>query len=116
MDDWRKQRDLLIEETMVFAQRVRINAPKQFEFPKTVGQPVAKGVATKSEPLQLPRSTEVPTSNGERDLIQRRLANFSALQKKFQQEREEYYTRTMSDARATQWIPRSRINGAQIPN
>ena len=61
MDDWRKQRDLLIEETMVFAQRVRINAPKQFGFPKTVGQPVASGVATESEPLQLPMSTEVPT-------------------------------------------------------
>ena len=112
MDDWRKQRDLLIEETMVFAQRVRINAPKQFEFPKTVAQPVASGVATQPEPLQLPMSTEVPTLNGERDLVQRRLANFRALQKKFQQEREEYYTRTMSDARATQWIPRSRINGA----
>jgi hypothetical protein len=116
MDDWRKQRDLLIEETMVFAQRVRINAPKQFEFPKTVGQPVASGVATESEPLQLPRATEVPTPKDrldtERDVVQRRLANFKAIQKKFQLEREEYYTRTMSEARATQWIPRSRINGA----
>jgi len=31
-------------------------------------------------------------------------------QKKFQQEREEYYERTMKAARATQWTPRSRDN------
>ena len=32
MDDWRKQRDLLLEETMVFAQSVRTNGPKTFGF------------------------------------------------------------------------------------
>jgi hypothetical protein len=43
----------------------------------------------------------------ERDLIQRRIANFKANQKKFQQDREEYYTRTMADTRANRWAPRS---------
>jgi hypothetical protein len=111
MDDWRKQRDLLIEETMVFAKSVRTNGPKQFGFPDTMAQPISIAVVTHSEPSQLPKPTEVPMLGGERELIKRRLANFKALQKKFQQEREEHYARTMSDARATQWTPRTRING-----
>ena len=98
MDDWKKQRDLLIEEAMAFAQRVRSNAPKH--------SPV---VATQPEPWQLPMAGEVPTPkdrlDAERDVVQRRLANFKATQRKFQQEREEYYARTMSAARATQWSP-----------
>jgi len=43
-------------------------------------------------------------------VIQRRVADFKANQKKFQKDREEYYTRTMANARATQWTPRSRGN------
>jgi len=43
-------------------------------------------------------------------VIQRRVANFKANQKKFQKEREEYYARTMSAARATQRTPRSHDN------
>jgi hypothetical protein len=46
----------------------------------------------------------------ERDVLQMRVANFKANQRKFQQEREDYCTRTMSDARATQWTPPSRDN------
>ena len=111
MDDWRKQRDLLIEETMVFAQSVRSNGPKPFGFPNKVVQPISTGVATHSEPSQLPKPTEVAMLGGERELIKRRLANFKALQKKFQQEREEHYARTMADARATQWTPKTRIKG-----
>ena len=113
MNDWRKQRDLLIEETMAFAQRVRSDAPKKFEFPKTVAPPVSQGVSTQPEPVRPPMTAEVPTPkdrlDSERDVIQRRVANFKANQKKFQNDREDYYTRTMSDARATQ-TPRSRDN------
>jgi hypothetical protein len=90
---------------MVFAQRVRSTAPEHL--------PV---VATQPEPRQLPRAAEVPTPRDrldtERDVVQRRLANFKAIQKKFQQDREEYYTRTMSEARATQWALRNGDNGA----
>jgi hypothetical protein len=115
MNDWKKQRDLLIEETMAFTQRLRSNAPTQFELPNTVPQPLSSGVAIKPEPWQLPVAAEVLTPKNrletERDVVQRRLANFKATQKRFQQEREEYYTRTMSDARATQWTPTSRDNG-----
>jgi hypothetical protein len=39
----------------------------------------------------------------ERAVIQKRVADFAANQKKFQQEREEYYAKTMADARETQW-------------
>jgi hypothetical protein len=115
MNDWRKQRDLLIEETMAFTQRLRSNAPKQFEFSNTVPQPLSSGVAIQPEPWQLPMAAEVPTPEDrldtERNVVLRRLANFKATQKKFQQEREEYYTRTMSAVRATQWTSESRDNG-----
>jgi hypothetical protein len=113
MNDWRKQRDLLIEETMIFAQRVGSDAPKQFGFRNNVSQPLTPVVGP--QPEQLPMATEVPIPKDrldtERDVVQRRLANFKATQKKFQQEREEYYARTMSDARATQWTLRSPDNG-----
>jgi hypothetical protein len=115
MNDWRKQRDLLIEETMAFTQRLGSNAPKRFEFPNTIPQPLSSGIAMQPEALQLPRAAEVPTPKDgldtERNMVQRRLANFSATQKKFQQDREEYYSRTMSAARATQWTSESRDSG-----
>jgi hypothetical protein len=69
-----------------------------------------------AEPRQLPTAVEVPTPRDrldtERDVVQRRLANFKAIQEKFQQDREEYYTRTMSDARATQWTSEGGANGS----
>ena len=65
--------------------------------------------------LQLPRAPEVPPPKDrldtERNVVQSRLANFKATQKKFRQEREDYYTQTMSAARATQWTFESRDNG-----
>ena len=41
MDDWRKQRDLLLEETMVFAQSVRTNGLKTFGLSNTAAQPIS---------------------------------------------------------------------------
>ena len=106
---------MLIEETMAFTQRLGTDTPKQFEFPNAIPHPLSSGVAIQPEPRQLPRATEVPTPKDrldtERDVVQRRLANFKATQKKFQQDREEYYSRTMSAARATQWTSESRDNG-----
>jgi hypothetical protein len=115
MNDWRKQRDLLIEETLAFTQRLRSDVPKQFEFPNTIPQALSSVAAIQPEPLQLPRAAEVPTPKNkldtERDVVRRRLANFKATQRKFQQGREEYYTRTMSAALATQWTSEGRDNG-----
>jgi hypothetical protein len=82
-------------------------------FFNTIPHPLSSGVAIQPEPRQLPRAAEVPKDrfDTERDVVQSRLASFKATQEKFQQEREEYYTRTMSAARATQWTFESRDNG-----
>jgi hypothetical protein len=62
------------------------------EFVASVLPPVVAEVLTPKNRLDM-----------ERAVIQKRVADFAANQKKFQQEREEYCTRTMADARATQW-------------
>jgi hypothetical protein len=72
----------------------------------------SQGAARHPEPLNCqwqPKSRRQKNRlDMERDIIQTRVANFKANQRKFQQEREDYCTRTMSDARATQWTPPSR--------
>jgi hypothetical protein len=117
MSDWRKQRDLLIAETMAFAQESAAMLPENLNSPNPFAQPLSRGVGIEPEPRKLPVAAEVPTPkdklDAEREVIQKRVANFKANQKKFQQEREEYYTRTMSEARATQWTPRSRDKDKQ---
>ena len=95
-----KQRDVLIEETMAFVQGVAADAPKTADSPKSVVPLV-----------QSPVVGAIPSPKNRVDIecamIQRRVADFAARQKKFQQEREEYYERTMKAARATQWaVPR----------
>jgi len=101
MNESTRKRDLLIEETLAFVQGVAADAPKTIDLPKPVVPSVPR-----------PFVAEVPTTKSrldmERAVIQRRVANFKANQEKFQQEREEYYAKTMADARATQWTPRSR--------
>jgi hypothetical protein len=96
MNDWTKERDLLIEDTLAFVQRVAADAPKTTGAPKPV-------VASVLPPVVAEVLTPKNRLDMERAVIQRRVANFAANQKKFQQDREEYYARTMADARATQW-------------
>jgi hypothetical protein len=113
MNEWKKELDLLVEETMAFVRSVGDDASKKIDFPQTAAPRESQGVASHPEPMQLPMAAEVPTPKDrldmERDVIQRRVANFKANQKKFQKDREEYYTRTMATARA-QWISQSRDN------
>jgi hypothetical protein len=96
MSEWTKQHDVLIEETLAFVQGVVADAPEKTYSPKSVGPSV-----------QRPVVGEVPSQknriDSERAMIQRRVADFAARQQKFQQEREEYYERTMKAARATRW-------------
>ena len=60
-----------------------------------------------AEPRQLPTAVEVPTPRDrldtERDVVQRRLANFKAIQEKFQQDRE--------DTTRGPCLTRGRLNG-----
>jgi hypothetical protein len=110
MDDWKKQLDLLVEETLLFIRSVGGDASKKIDFAQTVAPPESQGVVRRPEPAKLPLAVEVSSSkvrsDREGDEIHRRVANFKANQKKFQKDREEYYTRTMADARATQLSPR----------
>jgi hypothetical protein len=107
MNDWMKQRDLLIEETLEFVQGIstdsKIVAPsaqrtvKGNESPTSVQNPVVvEGPAPKDK------------LNMERTAILRRLENFKANQQRFQREREEYFQNTMDKARANTWTPESR--------
>lgn len=87
MQRWMRDRDLLVEETLAFVQRVatgnpvRIETAKQIEPPNTVAMP----------PIAKPKD-----KLSERDAIRKRVADFKATQHKFQREREDYFRRTMS--------------------
>jgi hypothetical protein len=80
-------RDLLVEETLAFVQRVatrnpvRIETDKQIEPPNTAAMP----------PIVKPKD-----KLSERDAIGKRVADFKATQHKFEREREDYFRRTMS--------------------
>jgi hypothetical protein len=113
MDEWRKELDLLVEQTMAFVRTVGANGSRKTDFPRTAAPGERQGVPGHPEPKP-PVAAEVRTPkdrlDAERDVIQRRVADFQANQRKFQEDREEYYARTMANARATQWTPRSRDN------
>ena len=102
MNEWTKQRDLLIEETLAFVQGVAVNTSRipsvqQAVEAKEPATPVQKPVIAKD--LEPKDKIEM-----ERTVIQRRVANFKAHQERFEREREEYFATTMAKARATQWI------------
>jgi hypothetical protein len=98
MDDWKKQLDLLVEETLSFVRSVGGNASRKIDFAQTVAPRELQGVVRQPEPAQLPMAAEVSPSkvrlDREGDEIHRRVATFKANQKKFQKDREKYYTRT----------------------
>jgi hypothetical protein len=110
MHEWKKELDLLVEETMAFVQSIGADASKTIDFPQRIAPTVPQ---TEAASVHQPMAAEVTTPKDrldrERDVIQKRVANFKANQKKFQKDREEYYTRTMATARA-QWISQSRDN------
>ena len=99
MNEWTKQRDLLIEETLAFVQGVAVNTSRipsvQAVEAKEPATPVQKPVIAKD--LEPKDKLEI-----ERTFIQRRVANFKAHQERFEREREEYFATTMAKARATQ--------------
>jgi hypothetical protein len=108
MTDWMKQRDLLMEEALAFAQSVAANTQKMALTP--VHQPDAADDFALS--VQRPIAAKEPASQDKPDtegaIIRKRLENFRANQERFRREREEYCTTTMAKARANQWTPQSR--------
>jgi hypothetical protein len=108
MNDWMKQRDLLIEEALSFAQAVAARAPKTALTP--VHQPDAAQVVASSVRRLVAASESTPkdTPNMERTAILQQVANFKAHQQRFEREREDYFQKTMAMARANEWAPQSR--------
>jgi hypothetical protein len=98
MNEWMKQRDLLIEETLAFSQRVaadtKVAAPEAKEPATSAQKPAVTKDLAPNQKLEM-----------ERTVIQRRVMNFKAHQERFQREREEYAATTMAKARATRWKP-----------
>jgi len=108
MNDWMKQRDLLVEEALAFAQAVAARAPKMALAP--LPQPDAAKVAASSaqRPVSVTESSPEDTPNTERTAILQQVANFKAHQQRFEREREDYFQKTMAKARSDQWIPQRR--------
>jgi len=84
---WMRDRDLLVEDTLAFVQRLAANKPAWIETPTRVEQPIAVA----SEQTAKPRDRIF-----EREEILQRVADFRANQHKFQREREEHYKSTMA--------------------
>jgi hypothetical protein len=108
MNDWMKQRDLLLEEALAFAQSVAANTQKialtpvrQADAAHDFALSVQRPIAAKEPALQ-----DKPDTEGV--IIQKRLENFRAHQERFRREREEYCTTTMAKVRANRWTPQSR--------
>ena len=102
MNDWMKQRDLLIQETLAFVQEVAANSK--------IVVPLVQQVVEANKPrIPLEAKDPAPTDklDMERAAILRRVANFKANQQRFQREREEYFAGTMAKARANQWTPQT---------
>jgi hypothetical protein len=87
VQQWMRDRDLLVEETLAFVQRVatgdpvRVETAEQIEPPNTVAMP----------PMAKPKD-----KLSERDAIKKRVADFKTTQHKFEREREDYFRKTMS--------------------
>jgi hypothetical protein len=90
MQQWIRDRDLLVEETLAFAQRVAAANPIRNGLPARVEQPKA------IEPAQMAKPKD---KLFEREEIKQRVAAFKVTQNKFQREREQYYKATMARVR-----------------
>jgi hypothetical protein len=91
VQQWMRDRDLLVEETLAFVQRVTTGNPVRIETAKQIEPP---NTAT------MPRIVKPKDKLSERDAIRRRVADFKATQHKFEREREDYFRRTMSRVRS----------------
>ncbi len=90
MQQWMKDRDRLIEETLAIVQGVATLKPIRIESPTQVEPPKA---------VELGQIAKPKDKLFEREEIRRRLADFKATQNRFQREREEYYETTMAKVR-----------------
>lgn len=100
---WKKERDLLIAETMAFVQSVAVKTSDADFRPEPIVQPTLP-----DRPFTAERPTEVlpvarisSISQGDlRDEIRRRVAAFRARQQVFDRDRNEYCNAMMAKVRA----------------
>jgi hypothetical protein len=88
---WERDRDLLLEEALAFAQSVAAAKSARAETLAWVERPRAL------EPAQLPKPRDMIF---EREEIRQRIADFKVTQRKFQLDREEYFEKTLAKARS----------------
>jgi len=104
---WKKERDLLIAQTMAFVQSVAgktADADRPFETRLPTVSPVQPSTAERPAGVLPPRLS--PTSRSDlRDEIGRRVAAFRARQQAFHRERDEYCNAMMAKVRAVSEQP-----------
>jgi hypothetical protein len=108
--DWKKERDLLVAQTLAFVQSVSGNKPNGEALadatPKVAAALIAtieRATAIVGPPEATPIHIQIPQMIAESDVraeIHDRIANFRAHQQRFHREREEYFSTTLARARA----------------
>ena len=96
---WMHERDLLVAEALALVKQVK-GAQSKATVPPTENLPIEikmPGQPSEFEPLKFEQMASVPHRN-EREEIANRLASFKATQLRFQREREQYGSATLSDA------------------
>jgi hypothetical protein len=91
---WQSELAALIQETQAHADAVQAKIPKPIGSAKLSERaPAESSRPTQIEPMSL------AASGSEREEIKRRVANFKAVQDRMQREREDYFVKTLADAR-----------------
>src|ERR1700709_557277 len=110
--DWKKERDLLIAQTMAFVQAVskKPDMEQTAEVALSVAAPnvaaarvdVTERAAEIADTSEQTRIIQIPQTiaPSARTEIQDRIANFRAPQQRFDREREEYFSATLARLRA----------------
>jgi hypothetical protein len=91
---WQSELEAMIEETQALANAVQSKVPKQIAS----AQPSERPPAETSQPKQVEPASSA-ASGSEREEIKRRVANFKAVQDRMQRERDDYFVKTLADAR-----------------
>jgi hypothetical protein len=91
VEKWMRDRDLLIEESLEFVQRVVVAKPVRIQTSTPIGP--AESVIKPNLPKPKDRLFE-------REDIRQRVADFKTTQLKFEREREEYFKRTLAKVRS----------------
>ena len=88
---WQSELEALIQETQALTNAVQA---------QMIPKPISSVKLTKQMPLEFSQPTQIePISSPEREEIKRRVANFKAVQDRMQREREDYFVKTLADAR-----------------